>query len=159
VIFLTVGTQLPFDRLVSAVDKWASDSGAQVFAQTCSESRWNALDSTPTVTPARARALFSSADVVVSHAGMGSILTALELEKPIIIFPRRAALGEHRNEHQLATAKKFSGRTEGVYVAFDEAELIELLTNTHKLRPSKEFSSYADKAMIEAIRALAFAPR
>ncbi len=90
---------------------------------------------------------------------MGSILTALELEKPIIIFPRRAALGEHRNEHQLATAKKFSGRTEGVYVAFDEAELIELLTNTHKLRPSKEFSSYADKAMIEAIRALAFAPR
>ena len=33
-IFVTVGTQLAFDRLVSAVDTWASTAGGdEVFAQ------------------------------------------------------------------------------------------------------------------------------
>jgi hypothetical protein len=34
VIFVTVGTQLPFDRLIRAVDEWAgAAAGADVFAQ------------------------------------------------------------------------------------------------------------------------------
>ncbi len=32
-IFVTVGEQLPFDRLVRAVDEWAAASGKEVFAQ------------------------------------------------------------------------------------------------------------------------------
>ncbi len=33
-IFLTVGTQLPFDRLVAAVDAWAArQPGQEVFGQ------------------------------------------------------------------------------------------------------------------------------
>ena len=33
-IFVTVGHQMPFDRLISAVDKWAAERGRDdVFAQ------------------------------------------------------------------------------------------------------------------------------
>ena len=34
-IFLTTGTQLPFDRLVRAVDEWAGgqEPGCEIFAQ------------------------------------------------------------------------------------------------------------------------------
>ena len=33
-IFATVGTQLPFDRLIAAVDRWAGTRpGREVFAQ------------------------------------------------------------------------------------------------------------------------------
>ena len=37
-------------------------------------------------------------------------------------MPRRADLGEHRNDHQLATVEKLSGRP-GILVAADENEL------------------------------------
>lgn len=53
--------------------------------------------------------LFQDAGRVISHAGMGTILKSLDYGKPLIIVPRLAALGEHRNDHQVATAKRFEG--------------------------------------------------
>lgn len=49
--------------------------------------------------------LCHDARLIVAHAGMGTIISAMTKGKPIIVFPRIAALGEHRNEHQLATSK------------------------------------------------------
>jgi UDP-N-acetylglucosamine transferase subunit ALG13 len=51
---------------------------------------------------------FAKADVIVSHAGMGTILSATEIGKPIVLMPRRADMGEHRNNHQLDTAAEMS---------------------------------------------------
>jgi len=42
----------------------------------------------------------ADADLVISHAGTGSILTALQLGKRPIVVPRRAAHGEHVDGHQ-----------------------------------------------------------
>ena len=42
----------------------------------------------------------ADADLVISHAGTGSILTALSLGKRPIVVPRRAAHGEHVDGHQ-----------------------------------------------------------
>ena len=47
-----------------------------------------------------------AAAAIVAHAGMGTILTALETGKRLLVMPRRAALGEHRNDHQLATVSR-----------------------------------------------------
>ena len=70
--------------------------------------------------------LFSSARLIVAHSGIGTIITAMQQQKPVIIFPRIAALGEHRNEHQLATAEKMK-EAGWVYVANTKEELSELL--------------------------------
>lgn len=108
-IFVTVGTQGPFDRLVRAVDAWAAARGDPgVFAQigkgaaTPAHIRW-----AESVSPSEFLEHIRAARAVVSHAGMGTIITALEHGKPILLLPRRADLGEQRNDHQLATARRF----------------------------------------------------
>lgn len=113
-ILLTIGTQLSFDRLISAVDEWVSVSPAKIEVV----GQIGPGDYSPRgfraqsfFEPDELDALASAADLLISHAGMGSIITALTKGKPIIVVPRRADLGEHRNDHQLATARKFIGHT------------------------------------------------
>jgi UDP-N-acetylglucosamine transferase subunit ALG13 len=124
VIFVTVGTQLAFDRLVKAMDAWASRRPDQpVFAQIGpTEYKPRFLEYSPFISPVECHERMAEADAIVAHAGMGTIISALELGKPVLIMPRRADLGEHRNDHQLATARRLSalGR---VRVAADEREL------------------------------------
>lgn len=67
-----------------------------------------------------------SSDCTFAHAGMGSILLALENAKPIIVMPRDPDLGEHQNRHQIATAERFK-QIEQIQVAMNEQELPVLL--------------------------------
>jgi UDP-N-acetylglucosamine transferase subunit ALG13 len=92
VIFVTVGTQLPFDRMVAAVDAWAALApGQQVFAQIGpTDLRPRHIDHRAFVSPAECHELMLAADAIVAHAGMGTILRALELGKPLLVLPRRA---------------------------------------------------------------------
>jgi UDP-N-acetylglucosamine transferase subunit ALG13 len=88
VIFVTVGGQIPFDRLVRGVDEWAgARSDVHVFAQIgLSELRPRNIDWTEFLTPEEFRQRVQSARALVAHAGMGSILTALEFGKPILVL-------------------------------------------------------------------------
>ena len=128
-IFVTVGTQLPFDRLVRAVDDWAGASGVTaVFAQIGDALYRPAnLEWAPYLPADEFRRRLAAASLVVSHAGMGNLLAALEAQKPLIVMPRRAALNEIRNNHQVATAK-WLRQMSGVRVAEDEAELAATLS-------------------------------
>lgn len=153
-IFVTVGTQLPFDRLIHAVDGWAAAGGAnpKVFAQIGpTELRPRNIEARPFISPSECRELIHDADVVVSHAGMGTILSALELGTPVLIMPRRAELGEHRNDHQLATARWFA-RERSVSVAFDAAELVQKLDQVERLAVGSRISEYAGDGLIGALR-------
>lgn len=127
-IFATVGTQLPFDRMVEALDHEARRLSEDVFIQTGPtrvQLEW--ARGTETVEPDRFEELVQSARVLVSHAGIGSILMAAAHIKPLIIVPRRKSLGEHRNDHQLATARKLESR-EGIYVAWQVSDVSGFLS-------------------------------
>ncbi len=133
-IVVTVGTQLPFDRLIKMVDELAPSLGQDVFAQT-GVGRY-----TPQNHPWSANIEASQFDeklkncsVMVSHAGIGTVLKAYKYAKPIILVPRRASLGEHRNDHQLATVSQLRSRA-GIYVAETKEELQDLLRSD--LRPA-----------------------
>lgn len=153
-IFVTVGTQLPFDRLVAAVDDWAGAApGRDVVAQTGPTAlRPRHIQHAPFLGPEECRERMLAATAIVAHAGMGSILTALEIGKPLIVMPRRAALGEHRNDHQLATAQRFGGRG-GVTVAFDEAELLLRLDDLDAVSAQPRISPHAPDEFVAALRA------
>jgi UDP-N-acetylglucosamine transferase subunit ALG13 len=58
----------------------------------------------------------------VAHCGMGSIISAIEAGKPILMLPRLQAQGEHNTDHQLATAKHVGIRP-GLHVAANEEDL------------------------------------
>ena len=149
-IFVTIGTQLPFDRLIRIIDELAPELNEEIIAQVyqCGFSPKN-IKTVDFLAPDEFNSLFDKARLIVSHAGMGTILSALQRNKPIIVFPRIAALGEHRNEHQLATAKKFKDLG-SVYVAMDEEELKTLLLRKD-LNPLAEIGKYASSSLIESV--------
>lgn len=152
-IFVTVGTQGQFDRLVRAVDKWAGTHGrTDVFAQIGpSNCHFEHIRAEQFIDSTEFRQRVESASLVVAHAGMGSIITALELGKRIIVMPRLATMGEQRNDHQLATARKLSqqGRIE---VAFDEHELLEKLDHLEAFHEAEPLSAQASQELISSIR-------
>jgi UDP-N-acetylglucosamine transferase subunit ALG13 len=123
-IFVTVGAQTPFDRLVRAVDAWAGEQPDVVGLAQIGDGEYvpRHLAWERMLSPSDLEAALDEADTVVAHAGTGSLLAALERQKPIVLLPRRAALKETRNDHQLATARRFQ-ELAGVAIAWHEDEL------------------------------------
>lgn len=166
-IFLTIGTHEPFDRLVRAVDDWCLATGRQktLFGQITEPRaggyapqhfRWVARLSPEDYADQVARA-----DLLVSHAGMGSILTALHLGKPIVIMPRRGHLRETRNDHQFTTVQRL-GHRPGIHVATDETELPAVLEHAiaHLADPAGErIPPLADAAFTDMLRTFLTDPR
>ena len=109
-IFLTVGTQFPFDRLVKAVDKAAGTNGfderivAQIGESSYCPENYQAVS---VLEKAVFDQHFNDADSIISHAGMGTITMALDHRKPLLVMPRLRKYGEVVNDHQLAIATKF----------------------------------------------------
>lgn len=130
-IFVTVGTQLPFDRLIGAMQDHAAQSDEPVVAQTGHlppGDPWPALEAHATLPPERFAELMRAARIVVGHAGIGTVLSAAEHDRPLVVLPRRADLGEHRNDHQLATARRLEGRA-GLHVAWETGALGAILSD------------------------------
>jgi UDP-N-acetylglucosamine transferase subunit ALG13 len=134
-IFATVGTQLPFDRLIWELDA-LSESNPQfdVVAQiglSNYEPRHISWDRM--VSEKLFREYLADCDAIVAHAGMGTIISAIDNGKRVIVMPRRAEYGEHRNDHQLATAKRL-GHLQGLAVVHDGPELAQALKDADKSR-------------------------
>lgn len=170
-IFLTLGTHQPFDRLVAAVDEWcALNPSAPVFGQVPLERgsyRPSHFEVTSHLHIDAYRTHFRDARFVVAHAGMGSIITAMSLCQPILLFPRRAHLNEQRNDHQLATVRRFEGKA-GIHVAEDRAGLIATMDKllaatedaTGPLASSKKpVAPFAESRFVEALRAAIVQPQ
>jgi UDP-N-acetylglucosamine transferase subunit ALG13 len=155
-IFVTVGAQMSFDRMVLAVDRWAHEQNrSDVFAQVGPTSQGPThIQWAKFLNPDEFRRQVVAADIVVAHAGMGSIITALELGKPILVMPRRGSLHETRNDHQVDTAKQFLAQGK-IHVAFDEVELVAKLNALSDLLAkgaAPVVSSSASPRLIEALR-------
>ncbi len=145
-IFLTVGTQFPFDRLVRAVDDGVA-SGAiagPVFAQIGStDYAPRAFPWTRALGAREFRDMVQTSRGMISHAGVGSILAALEAEKPIVVLPRMARFGEVVNDHQVLTALRFAERGKVLY-ARDVSEVparIREMSSFHAITSRPEFDS------------------
>jgi len=125
--------QFPFDRLIETVDKWAGAAGrTDVVAQTGPSSYVpKHIEAHAFLSPEDFAALLDKSALAIAHCGMGSILSALSRGKPILVMPRSAAKGEHRNEHQLATAQRVA-EWPGVTVARDETELLCILRSARR---------------------------
>lgn len=165
-IFLTVGTQLPFDRFVAVVDDWsAANPSVELFGQIADPGRnghrpahfaWK-----PFLDPAEFTARFRDARLILAHAGMGSIISAMTWQKPIIMMPRRADLGEQRNDHQLATAERFGTRP-GVHVAMEAGEVAPLidrvLAGLGDSGAAEPIPATAEPQLIEALQSFIHVP-
>ncbi|MEX1140865.1 MAG: glycosyltransferase [Thermoleophilaceae bacterium] len=154
-IFVTVGTHhQPFERLLDAL---ARLDGDRLVVQYGVGER-----------PARASAAaafmpfdamlehFRAADVVVTHAGVGSILCAAREGHVPLVVPRSAELGEHVDDHQIELTNALAKRGSVVPV-WDVDELGEAIAHAP---PRGSTTVSADPALCRAVRmALGGAPQ
>jgi beta-1,4-N-acetylglucosaminyltransferase len=127
-IFVTVGGMHAFDRLVIAVDNLAGELDEEVVMQVgptgyeptnCEYFKFMAAN--------EMQKLYARARVVICHAGIGSILTAWQYDKPLILVPRMKRYGEHMDDHQLEIAEEMERR--GMTVVYDISNLKSAMLN------------------------------
>lgn len=152
-IFVCVGSQLPFDRMVKAVEAWAIEHGraADFFYQVGDGTPPAQGDWVRQLTPDEFEKRCCDAELIVSHAGTGVLMVASSLRRKILIFPRRfSEPGEIRNDHQMDTARRWV-ENKAATVAFDVDELHACLDDPgHILIPQTESPQATE--LIEAVR-------
>lgn len=122
-IFAIAGSQLAFPRLMQSLDAIATRTGVPVIAQTADPTALFAtIHAEAFMAPETFERHMAAATMIVAHAGIGTIIGAAQHRKPLVLMPRRHALGEHRNDHQMATADRFRD-TSGIIVVEDEQAL------------------------------------
>jgi UDP-N-acetylglucosamine transferase subunit ALG13 len=136
-IFLTVGTQFPFERLVMAVDHlfeeglMPEDVFGQIGASTYKPRHFE------TVVSLEKNAYddrFRQASAIISHAGMGAITMALDQSKPLLVMPRQRKYREVVNDHQEAVADRFEALGH-ILVARDGIQLGEKVARLRSFVP------------------------
>jgi UDP-N-acetylglucosamine transferase subunit ALG13 len=155
-IFLTVGHQMPFDRLVRAVDEWAADHPDRlVFAQI------GRTDYRPAhilyktfLSKNEFELCLRQCEFVVGHAGTGTILQASMFGKPLIVLPRLSSKRETRTDHQVGTARHFA-RKDQVVAALEVGELKAKLSSACDSLVTKPVRSVPAESLVARIRGFA----
>lgn len=154
-IFVTIGTQGPFDRLIRAVDRAAKFYNDPIVAQISDGGSYvpSNMQTSAFMPYTEFHENFSKARLVISHAGMGTIINALVENKPILILPRLAKYKEQRNDHQWDTAKALE-KLRYVHTAFDEDELYEKLKlfATTGITPLHRIDKFSGSDLVSSLR-------
>ncbi len=127
-IFVTVGNDFRrFDRLLEKMDEIAPSIPNEIVIQR-GYSRYlpkNAKEFA-FVPMNEAIEYIKKSELVVSHAGIGTIILCREYGTPLLILPRKKAYGEHMNDHQMEIARALEQRTDrAIHVVYQEDQLQE----------------------------------
>ena len=80
--------------------------------------------------------LMSKADFVITHGGVGNIISALEKNKKVIAVPRLAKYKEHINDHQTQIIAKFNAL--GYIIGLQDVDELDMaLKKVKKFKPQK----------------------
>jgi UDP-N-acetylglucosamine transferase subunit ALG13 len=83
------------------------------------------------------------ADLLIMHAGAGAIMHAVEAGKVPVVMPRRAAFGEHVNDHQVEFAQALAeaGKVVMVNTPEDLAHAVKEAMARQKLAQARHGST------------------
>ncbi|MHA1790851.1 MAG: PssE/Cps14G family polysaccharide biosynthesis glycosyltransferase [Candidatus Helarchaeota archaeon] len=135
-IFVTIGTLLPFDRLIKKIDEIAKED-LEIIAQ-IGKSKYipkNIKNSVKYLTPKDMKKEMKRADVVIAHAGMGTIIDLIELKKKCILVPRLKKYKEAVDDHQLEICKELE--KEGAIICYDQDKLNDKIKHAKLVRQGK----------------------
>ena len=113
-IFVILGTQkFQFNRLLLTLDDCVSKGkiNEEIVAQTGnSDYEPHHFKCYPFLGKDEFESYIAKADIIITHGGVGSIMTALSKEKPVIVFPRLAKYHEHVDDNQTEIASVFDAK-------------------------------------------------
>jgi beta-1,4-N-acetylglucosaminyltransferase len=155
-IFVTVGNDYrDFARLLRKVDEMAARIPCDVLVQRgYSAYQPKHVMSFDFIPMNQAIETIKQAELVVSHAGIGTIILCKEFGIPLLIFPRRKQFGEHMNDHQLEIARALEERMDRrIHVVYEEDQLehriLQALRNREPYPPAENVGR---KNLIRSIR-------
>lgn len=141
-IFVTVGNHYQgFDRLIKKADEIASHTSYDILIQKgYSSYRPQSARYFDFVPIQEAMQYIQASELVISHAGIGTIILCKEYGIPLIIFPRRKIYGEHGTDHQVEIARAIEERKDDhIFIVYEEdqleAKIAEVLTRREKPVP------------------------
>jgi len=123
---VTVGAEKrPFNRLIKIVDRFAA---AKIFPENTFVQTGHSTycpkhcSSRPFLNYDEMEDRVAEADVVISHAGMGTVILCLRHRKIPILFPRRFRFKEHVDDHQVIFSRTAAQKGLAL-TAFSQEEL------------------------------------
>lgn len=141
-IFITLGTQkFQFNRLLKKIDELISEKKIKekVFAQ-IGNSDYKPINFKykEFLNKEEFEECVKKADLIITHAGVGTIITALNFDKHVIVVPRLAKYKEHVDDHQVEIAESFSKKG----FVLSSGENIESLYENIKKSKTMKFKKY-----------------
>lgn len=143
-IFVTLGTQdKPFTRLLEAIQKQI-DAGV-IKDKVIVQAGYTKFESDDMkiyelINMDEFDKLIKECDILITHGGVGNILTGLKYNKKIIAAARLEKYGEHTNDHQLQIVDKFAD--EGYILKLSDFDkLDDTLENIVNFKPKKYISN------------------
>lgn len=135
-VFVTVGSQkFQFDRLLKKVDQLVETGviSEPVFMQSgcCAYQPLHCAAKAFLDRDEFAQKL-DQADLIITHAGAGTIVGSMKRGKKIIAVPRRKQYGEHVDDHQLQILRQFE-QTGQICVCYEVGELEQALERVEQL--------------------------
>lgn len=154
-ILVTLGTQdKSFERLLRAIDEKLMDGSitdevvVQAGLTKYESERMKIYDF---VAYEEFDSLIKSCDILITHGGVGSIVTGLKNKKKVIAAARLREYGEHTNDHQLQIIDNFS-KAGYIIELSDFSKLDEAVEKARSFEPN-EYQSNRDNfvALIERL--------
>lgn len=144
-VLVTIGSMVEkkFTRLFRIIEELCEENqldGSKVIAQVGFDNylpkNFKAFDM---VGVEEFKQLIDDSDIIISHAGTGTVTSCLKKGKKVIIFPRMAQYDEHYDDHQSELANLFT-KNKHVLCATNKGELIKCLEDIKSFVP-REFIS------------------
>lgn len=144
-ILVCVGaSEYPFNRLIRMLDQLCEKgvlNGKEIIAQvgnaTYSPKHYTFF---PLIAREEFQKYLAQADLIITHAGTGSVIPPLKLDKKVIIVPRKSKYKEHIDDHQQELVDVFV--TKGFAMTADtEEELQSCIENLDNFIPRKFVSN------------------
>lgn len=140
-ILVTLGTQdKKFYRLLDAIQKQI-DNGSiigEVIVQAgfSSDYKSNDMKIFDLIPMNEFDALVKKCDILITHGGVGSIISGLKNGKKVIAAARLEKYGEHTNDHQLQIIENFSNS--GYILSLSDFDKLDkVLVEAKKFKPKK----------------------
>lgn len=153
-IFVTLGTQdKPFNRLLKAIEN-AIESGIikeKVIVQAgytkFTSDKMEIIDLLPMD---EFNNLIKKCDLLITHAGVGSIIAGLKEKKKVISVARLSKFKEHVNDHQLQINNNLEQLGYIIAINDEQIDLKKALEKSKKFHPKTYHSNTQN--MIELVK-------
>lgn len=147
-VLVTIGSMVEkkFTRLFQMVDTLCEEgvlNGADVTAQVGFDAYqskyYKCFDM---ISDEQFKQMIDDSDLIITHAGTGTVTSCLKKSKRVIIVPRITKYDEHYDDHQLELADLFK-KQNYVEVAQDIEELRNLILHINDFQPAPFTSNNA----------------